>query len=94
MLLLQRARALKELKTEIAGIGITSTGDGTWIIDQAGNSVRNKWGVTGPSGQSNCNLARNASWCLTSPLANGDRREKIQKNRLPPHGSISLAKPS
>ena len=34
-----RAR-LKELKREIAGIGITSTGDGTWIIDAAGNSVR------------------------------------------------------
>jgi len=31
---------LKELKTEIAGIGITSTGDGTWNIDKAGNSVR------------------------------------------------------
>ncbi len=31
---------LKELKTDIAGIGITSTGDGTWIIDKAGNSVR------------------------------------------------------
>jgi erythritol kinase (D-erythritol 1-phosphate-forming) len=31
---------LKEMKTELVGIGITSTGDGTWIIDQAGNSVR------------------------------------------------------
>ena len=32
---------LKELKTEIAAIGVTSTGDGTWLIDRAGNSVRN-----------------------------------------------------
>ncbi|HXX23592.1 MAG TPA: FGGY-family carbohydrate kinase [Terriglobia bacterium] len=31
---------VKELKAEIVGIGITSTGDGTWIIDRAGNSVR------------------------------------------------------
>jgi erythritol kinase (D-erythritol 1-phosphate-forming) len=31
---------LKELKWEIAGIGITSTGDGTWIIDKGGNPVR------------------------------------------------------
>ena len=31
---------LKGFKREIGGIGITSTGDGTWLIDQAGNSVR------------------------------------------------------
>jgi len=29
---------LKELRNEIAGIGITSTGDGTWIIDQGGTA--------------------------------------------------------
>lgn len=34
------ARHLQEQKREIGGIGITSTGDGTWIIDQAGNPVR------------------------------------------------------
>jgi len=31
---------LKELKREIAAIGITSTGDGTWIIDKKGKAVR------------------------------------------------------
>jgi len=31
---------LTGLKRELAGIGITSTGDGTWIIDQGGNPVR------------------------------------------------------
>ncbi len=31
---------LKERKTEIAGIGITSTGDGTWIIGRDGKPVR------------------------------------------------------
>ncbi len=36
----QVARELKELKRVPAGIGITSTGDGTWMIDQEGNPVR------------------------------------------------------
>ncbi len=31
---------LTEFKREIGAIGITSTGDGTWLIDRAGNSVR------------------------------------------------------
>ncbi len=31
---------LKELKREPAGIGITSTGDGTWLMDTDGNPVR------------------------------------------------------
>jgi erythritol kinase len=31
---------LKEMKRDIDGIGITSTGDGTWIIDKGGNPVR------------------------------------------------------
>lgn len=31
---------LKELKRQIDGIGITSTGDGTWMIDASGNPVR------------------------------------------------------
>jgi erythritol kinase (D-erythritol 1-phosphate-forming) len=31
---------LREQKREIEGIGITSTGDGTWIIDKNGNPVR------------------------------------------------------
>lgn len=31
---------LKEMKREVAGIGITSTGDGTWIIDRDGKPVR------------------------------------------------------
>jgi len=34
------AAQLGDQRQEIAGIGITSTGDGTWIIDQAGNPVR------------------------------------------------------
>ncbi len=34
-------RNLRESKRELAGIGITSTGDGTWIIDQEGSPVRN-----------------------------------------------------
>jgi len=34
------ASQLKELKRDIAGIGITSTGDGTWIIDREGQPVR------------------------------------------------------
>ena len=29
-----------ELKRQVAGVGITSTGDGTWIIDKDGNPVR------------------------------------------------------
>jgi sugar (pentulose or hexulose) kinase len=32
---------LRESKWELAGIGITSTGDGTWIIDREGSPVRN-----------------------------------------------------
>jgi sugar (pentulose or hexulose) kinase len=31
---------LKELERAVDGIGITSTGDGTWIIDKGGNPVR------------------------------------------------------
>ena len=31
---------LKELKKEITAIGITSTGDGTWVIDESGSPVR------------------------------------------------------
>ncbi len=31
---------LKRLKRELAGIGITSTGDGTWMMDREGNPVR------------------------------------------------------
>lgn len=34
------AAQLKELKRDIEGIGITSTGDGTWIIDREGKPVR------------------------------------------------------
>jgi sugar (pentulose or hexulose) kinase len=34
------AAQLKEKKLPIAGIGITSTGDGTWIIDKDGRPVR------------------------------------------------------
>lgn len=34
------AAQLKDQKREIAGIGITSTGDGTWIMDQEGRPVR------------------------------------------------------
>jgi erythritol kinase len=34
------ANQLKEQKTGIAGLGITSTGDGTWIIDHHGRPVR------------------------------------------------------
>jgi sugar (pentulose or hexulose) kinase len=34
-------RKLHESKKDLAGIGITSTGDGTWIIDRDGNPVRN-----------------------------------------------------
>jgi len=34
------AAQLGEKRQEIAGIGVTSTGDGTWIIDPAGNPVR------------------------------------------------------
>jgi len=34
-------RKVRESKRELAGIGITSTGDGTWIIDREGNPVRN-----------------------------------------------------
>ena len=34
-------RKLRESKKDLAGIGITSTGDGTWIIDRDGNPVRN-----------------------------------------------------
>jgi erythritol kinase len=33
-------RKLRELHRDLAGIGITSTGDGTWIMDKAGNPVR------------------------------------------------------
>ncbi len=38
--LTKTASRLKELKREMAGIGITSTGDGTWIMDQDGRPVR------------------------------------------------------
>jgi len=34
------ARVTKKLRREINGIGITSTGDGTWMIDSQGNPVR------------------------------------------------------
>lgn len=34
-------RKLQASKRELAGIGITSTGDGTWIIDREGRPVRN-----------------------------------------------------
>ncbi len=34
------SQKLKELKREPAGIGITSTGDGTWLMDKDGNPVR------------------------------------------------------
>jgi sugar (pentulose or hexulose) kinase len=33
-------RKLRESRRGLAGIGITSTGDGTWIIDREGNPVR------------------------------------------------------
>jgi len=33
-------RKLRELKRQVAGVGITSTGDGTWIMDKDGNPVR------------------------------------------------------
>jgi sugar (pentulose or hexulose) kinase len=34
------ARHLRESERQLAGIGITSTGDGTWMIDREGNPVR------------------------------------------------------
>ena len=34
-------RRLRESERDLAGIGITSTGDGTWIMDREGNAVRN-----------------------------------------------------
>jgi sugar (pentulose or hexulose) kinase len=34
------ARQLRKSHRELAGIGITSTGDGTWMIDRDGNPVR------------------------------------------------------
>ena len=34
-------RKLRDSNRELAGIGITSTGDGTWIIDREGSPVRN-----------------------------------------------------
>lgn len=34
------AQALREKKRGLAGIGITSTGDGTWMLDRDGNPVR------------------------------------------------------
>jgi erythritol kinase (D-erythritol 1-phosphate-forming) len=33
-------RQLRDSRRELAGIGITSTGDGTWMIDRDGNPVR------------------------------------------------------
>jgi len=35
------AQHLQRLKRKVDGIGITSTGDGTWIMDRGGNPVRN-----------------------------------------------------
>ena len=39
--LIQLIRILKKANKKIEGIGITSTGDGTWMVDKEGNPVRN-----------------------------------------------------